>query len=63
MENINMKTNLTEKQLMILQTEMSHRKKSTGITYLLFVLLGAFGGHQFYLRETGKGILYLCCRF
>lgn len=35
------------------------RQKDTGIAYLLWFLLGVFGGHQFYLGKTGRGLLYL----
>lgn len=34
--------------------------KSKGTAYLLWLFLGFFGGHCFYLGKVGKGILYLC---
>lgn len=34
-------------------------KKSTGITYLLWFLLGGFGAHRFYLGRTGSVIAML----
>lgn len=33
--------------------------KSTGVAYLLWLFLGLLGGHRFYLRQTGTGILWL----
>lgn len=33
--------------------------KDVGIAYVLWLLLGVFGGHQFYLGKTGRGVLYL----
>ncbi len=33
--------------------------KSVGVAYLLWVLLGWFGGHKFYLNRPGMGVLYL----
>lgn len=33
--------------------------KDTGITYLLWFFLGAFGAHKFYLRQYGWGVAYL----
>ena len=33
--------------------------KSLGIAYALWLLLGVFGVHQFYLGKIGRGILYL----
>ncbi len=34
-------------------------KKSTGIAYLLWLFLGMFGAHRFYIGETGTGIAIL----
>lgn len=33
--------------------------KSTGVTYLLWLLFGILGVHQFYMGKIGRGILYL----
>ena len=35
------------------------KKKSTGITYLLWLLLGGIGAHRFYMGRTGTGVIYL----
>lgn len=32
------------------------RKKSTGVTYLLWFFLGGLGIHRFYLGRTGSGV-------
>ncbi|MDD2431433.1 MAG: TM2 domain-containing protein [Firmicutes bacterium] len=50
---------LSEKELMILDLETSREYKSTGITYLLYFLLGTVGGHKFYLKQYLLGVLYL----
>jgi TM2 domain-containing membrane protein YozV len=34
-------------------------QKSVGTAYLLWLFLGFFGGHQFYLGNTGRAISYL----
>ena len=34
-------------------------KKSTGISYLLWIFLGGFGAHRFYLGRTGSAIAML----
>lgn len=36
----------------------AHRK-STGVSYLLWLFLGFFGAHRFYLGRTGTGIVQL----
>lgn len=35
------------------------KKKSAGVAYLLWFLLGGIGGHRFYVGRTGTGIAYL----
>lgn len=34
-------------------------KKSAGVTYLLWFFTGGFGGHRFYLGETGTAVAQL----
>jgi TM2 domain-containing membrane protein YozV len=34
--------------------------KSKGVAYLLWLFLGVFGAHRFYLEKIGTGVLYLC---
>ncbi|MDI6604243.1 MAG: TM2 domain-containing protein [Thermoanaerobacteraceae bacterium] len=53
------KQKLTEKQLSILSSEMEKYKKSTTVAYLLWLFLGGFGAHKFYLGKIGMGFLYL----
>ncbi|OGD22175.1 MAG: hypothetical protein A2W03_09800 [Candidatus Aminicenantes bacterium RBG_16_63_16] len=33
--------------------------KSTGVTYILWLLLGGLGVHKFYLNKPGIGLLYI----
>jgi len=37
-----------------------HRKKNLLVAYILWLLLGIFGAHHFYLRRPLMGVLYLC---
>ncbi|MDG2514463.1 TM2 domain-containing protein [Sphingobium yanoikuyae] len=34
-------------------------KKSVGVAYLLWFFLGGFGGHRFYLGQTGTAVAQL----
>lgn len=42
-----------------LQMMFQARKKSTGAAYLLWLFLGGFGAHRFYLGQTGTGAAQL----
>ena len=33
--------------------------KDVGIAYIIWLLLGTFGGHKFYLGRPGMGVAYL----
>ena len=50
---------LSEKELLILRQETENRKKSALVTWLLWLFLGVFGAHRFYLGKTGTGIAML----
>ncbi len=57
--SVEKKSQLTEKQLSILESEMQKHRKSVGIAYLLWFFFGSLGIHKFYLGDTKKGLLYL----
>jgi len=50
---------LTERELLILRQEVDDRKKSVAATWLLWLFLGLFGAHRFYLGRIGTGIAML----
>lgn len=50
---------LTERELLILREEVDSRKKSVAATWLLWLFLGVFGAHRFYLGRIGTGIAML----
>lgn len=50
---------LPQAQQAAYQSEVDRQKKSTGIAYLFFILLGCFGAHKFYCRERDWGFAYL----
>lgn len=57
--NVDKKSQLTEKQLTILDSEMQKRRKNPIVAYLLCIFLGSLGIHQFYLGDVKRGLLYL----
>ena len=50
---------LTDREHLTFQSEMSARRKDTKIAILLALFLGGLGAHRFYMGQTGLGILYL----
>jgi TM2 domain-containing membrane protein YozV len=50
---------LTERELLILRQEVEDRKKSTASTWLLWLFLGEFGAHRFYMGKIGTAIAML----
>lgn len=58
LENEYRKKDMTEEELSLLDREMDRYRKEVNITYILWLFLGIFGIHNFYLGKIGKGILY-----
>ncbi len=50
---------LTERELLILRQQTDDRKKSPVATWLLWLFLGEFGAHRFYLGRIGTAIAML----
>ncbi len=50
---------LTERELLILRQEVDSRKKSVAAVWLLWIFLGIFGAHRFYMGRIGTGIAML----
>ena len=51
---------LTDRELLLFQSEMNTRGKNPAIGVLFALCLGGFGAHHFYLGRIGLGILYVC---
>jgi hypothetical protein len=56
---IELKRNLSEHELSVLNSELVKYKKSTALAYVLWFFLGGLGIHKFYIGKTGMGIFYL----
>ncbi len=50
---------LTDRELIIFNSELDRKRKSTATAYILYLFLGAFGVHKFYLGQPIKGISYI----
>ncbi|WP_157096164.1 NINE protein [Methylosinus sp. R-45379] len=50
---------LTADQITAVELRVSNEKKSSAIAYLLFVFIGGFGTHCFYLGKWGRGTVEL----
>ena len=51
--------NLTPQQKLFFQQESDKQSRNPSRAFVLALLLGGFGAHRFYLRESGWGITYL----
>jgi TM2 domain-containing membrane protein YozV len=51
---------LSTQQQMLVEQRLANEKKSTGISYLLWFFLGAFGAHRLYLGKIGSAIAMIC---
>lgn len=56
---IALKSGLSERELLILDSELHRQRKSTLIAYLLWFFLGGLGAHKFYLGRMAAGVVYV----
>lgn len=57
--NLVAKQNLTQQQLLMVSSEMNTKQKSKGTGYVMWAVLGTFGGHRFYSGDTGLAVCML----
>ncbi len=50
---------LTDRELIIFNSELNRKRKSTTIAYILYFFLGSIGGHKFYVGKPLMGLLYI----
>lgn len=50
---------LSTQQQMLVEQRLANEKKSSGVAYLLWFLLGGFSAHRFYLGSPGIGATQL----
>lgn len=44
---------------MVIEQRVSQERKSKTVAYVLWLLLGFFGAHSFYMGRSGMGVLYI----
>jgi len=54
---VKMKSELSEHQMTVLNSEMEKHKKSPGLAYVFWFFLGTLGIHKFYIGKTIFGII------
>ena len=62
-ELIALKSELSDKEFRILDSELERRKKSVALTYALWFLLSVLGVHKFYLGQVRAGLLFIVAPF
>lgn len=51
-----LKSQLTNEEILVVNSEIERQKKSTAVAFLLCLLLGTLGAHRYYLGKTGSAI-------
>jgi len=57
LNNLLLKQDLTIQDLQMIQLEMNKKQKSSGTAWLLWLFLGAVGGHRYFLGKTKSAII------
>lgn len=54
---------LTTDQRLLIESQVTARRKSTGVAYALWFFLGFFSMHRFYLERSGSAVLQIVLNF
>jgi len=57
--NIAAKSQLDARELLLLEQEVKNHGKNMVVAYILWYFLGVFGGHRFYMKQTGTAVAQL----
>jgi hypothetical protein len=58
MDSIEAQKQLTDRELIIFNSELDRKRKSTAVAYVLYFFLGGIGGHKFYMGKPLIGFFY-----
>jgi TM2 domain-containing membrane protein YozV len=58
-KSIDAQKQLSDRELIIFNSELDRKRKSTATAYILYLLIGIVGGHKFYLGKPIAGLSYL----
>lgn len=50
---------ISTEQQMLVEQRVSNDKKSVGVAYLLWIFVGMFGAHRFYVGKVGSGFVLI----
>src|SRR5580698_3239137 len=50
---------LTDRQIAVLSAEMTSRRRTAGVAYVLWFFLGGLGAHNFYLGRSANAVAQL----
>ncbi|HET7580568.1 MAG TPA: TM2 domain-containing protein [Bacillales bacterium] len=59
MSNAGLRNSLSDRDLMLVNTEFERKKKSRVIAFILWFFLGALGAHRFYTGQIGYAVCIL----
>ncbi|CUS26102.1 Putative phage DNA polymerase III alpha subunit [Paucilactobacillus oligofermentans DSM 15707 = LMG 22743] len=57
MENNELLEQLTTQERLLVSSEVSNKRKSPAVVWILWLLLGMIGAHRYYFKKIGTGVL------